>query len=215
VRVVSLALWFGAGGLGCDGSDGSDGRDGRDGAAVRESASAPAPAPAPEPEPAPEPVAAMAERFELAMVGDIIFGRYRPSGFDRIAGPGENPFEEIDALLVADLTIGNLETPLVPELDQRVRPDARFRFGATAEMATHLESAGFDALSIANNHFNDQRESGLEHTPRILEGMGIAAVGATQAELPAFRWTTVERSGWRVGLLAATIRLNMPLGDAP
>ena len=189
------------------GSDAPDAGDALEDPGASEAGAEP-PADAESPEP-------MAERFELAMVGDIIFGRYREGEFDRIATPEQDVFAAMREALRADMTIANLETPLVDALMDKVAPNARFRFGATAEMASGLAGAGFDALILANNHYNDQREAGLEATPRLLAAMGIAAVGATQAEAPALRWTTVERAGWRVGFMAATSRLNMPLGAEP
>jgi poly-gamma-glutamate synthesis protein (capsule biosynthesis protein) len=172
------------------------------------------PAPARQPEPSPEPTPpappAVAEHLELTFVGDVIFGRYRPSGFDPIPEGGHDPFEEIRAQIESDLLVGNLETPLVESLPDKSPIGSRFAFGASREQAQLLVGAGFDALSLANNHWYDQREEGLRQSPKILEDLGIVPLGRAREEDPLFRVETVERNGWRVGFLAVTTRSNAP-----
>ncbi len=180
-------------------------------APARESEPAPEPAPAPEPEPEPAP----APELELAFVGDIIYGRYRDSGFDPIVEGELPPFAAMAAALEADLSFANLETPVVETLPEKSPSHADYRFGASRAMAQSLVDAGFDAVSIANNHHNDQREAGHRETPQILADLGIVAAGAARAEAPAFRFETLEYQGWRVAFGAATTKLNMPLDEPP
>ena len=171
------------------------------------------PEPQPEARPSePEPPAAKPKRepIELTFVGDIIFGRYRTAGFDPIVGEGERPFDDILATMRSDALIGNLETPLVYELPAKSPIGAKFAFGASKAMAQHLVDGGFAAVSLANNHSFDQRAEGLVQSPKILEELGILALGASRAEPPTFRVETIERRGWKVGLLAVTSRRNAP-----
>lgn len=182
---------------------------------VPEDSNEPAPQPEPQPEARasePEPVAAKPARepIELTFVGDIIFGRYRTAGFDPIVGEGERPFDDILATMRSDALIGNLETPLVYELPAKSPIGAKFAFGASKAMAQHLVDGGFAAVSLANNHSFDQRAEGLVQSPKILEELGIMALGASRAEPPTFRVETIERRGWKVGLLAVTSRRNAP-----
>lgn len=164
------------------------------------------------PEPEPEPV--RADPFEMAFVGDVIFGRYRASGFDAIVQDGVEAspevFSAVTELLGSHLTIGNLETPLVRELPERSPIVSVARFGASAKMAQPLEHAGFGAMSLANNHAYDLRRAGLEETPQILAELGIVALGPARDEPPFVRVQTIEREGWRVGVLAVATRLNGP-----
>jgi poly-gamma-glutamate capsule biosynthesis protein CapA/YwtB (metallophosphatase superfamily) len=164
--------------------------------------------PAPEPEPEPEPEPVRADTFEMAFVGDVIFGRYRAQGFDPIAEDGFEVFGEVTGLLRADLTIGNLETPLVHELPEKSPIVSVARFGASAEMASPLARAGFHAMGVANNHAYDLRRAGLHETPEILAELGIVALGPAHDEPPTVRVQTIERRGWRVGVLAIATRLN-------
>lgn len=190
------------------------GRDSPTVAQPARSAVAPQPVPTdipapPSPEPAPEPPVVL-EPLEITFVGDIIFGRYRGSGFDEIVGADDHPFDDIAATMRSDLLIGNLETPLVRELPLKSPVGSKFSFGASKAMAQHLVDGKFDALSLANNHAFDQRTDGLVQSPLILDELGIVALGASRTELPVFRVETLERRGWKIGLVAVTTRRNAP-----
>lgn len=153
---------------------------------------------------------ARAEHLELTFVGDVIFGRYRGSGYDPIPEAGHDPFEEIREALRADVLVGNLETPVVRDLPVDSPIGSRFRFGASKDHAALLVEAGFTAVSLANNHSFDQREAGLRETPEILEELGIVPLGRSRDEAPLFRVESIEKNGWRIGFLAATTRRNAP-----
>ena len=53
----------------------------------------------------------------------------------------------------ADLTVGNLEAPLTDSRDEF--GDKRFRFKVPPSAAGALREAGFDVLTLANNHMGD------------------------------------------------------------
>jgi hypothetical protein len=110
----------------------------------------------------------------------------------------------------SDLLIGNLETPLTYDLPMKSPIGAQFRFGASKQMAAHLVDGGFTALSLANNHAFDLRAQGMIDSPVILRELGLVPLGAARTEPPLFRVETLERSGWKVGILAITARRNAP-----
>jgi poly-gamma-glutamate synthesis protein (capsule biosynthesis protein) len=149
----------------------------------------------------------------LAFVGDVIFGRYRDGGYDPIAEDGFAVFSEVRPLLEADLTIGNLETPLVRELPQQSPIGARFRFGASMTHARQLVDAGFSVMSLANNHWFDMRSEGAEQTPILLRELGIVPVGEASMEGPLFVVRTLQSKGWTIGFVAFTNRTNAPLRE--
>jgi len=171
---------------------------------------APSASPAPAPSPAPQAPPAAREPIELTFVGDVIFGRYRDAGYDPIPGPDDKPFAEIFETMRSDLLVGNLETPLVRDLPDKSPIGAKYRFGASKEMARHLVDGGFTAMSLANNHAFDQRAPGMLESPEILKELGIIALGAARTDAPLFRLETIERKGWKVGFLAVTARRNAP-----
>ncbi len=158
---------------------------------------------------APPPRAARGP-LEITFVGDVIFGRYRPDGYDPIPDPGYNPFADIKAQLDADVIVANLETPLVHELPVKSPIGAKFAFGASKKMAQSLADAGFTAVSLANNHAFDQRETGMRQSPEILRELGVVPLGASRTEEPVFRVETVEKDGWKLGFVAVTTRRNAP-----
>jgi poly-gamma-glutamate capsule biosynthesis protein CapA/YwtB (metallophosphatase superfamily) len=144
-------------------------------------------------------------------VGDVIFGRYRGDNvFDPIPGPNDHPFADILELMRSDLLVGNLETPLARDLPLKSPIGARFRFGASKQMAAHLVDGGFAAMSLANNHAFDLRAAGMLDSPEILRELGIIPLGASRPEPPTFRVETIERVGWKIGFLAVTARRNAP-----
>jgi len=144
-------------------------------------------------------------------VGDVIFGRYRGDNtFDPIPGPNDHPFADILELMRSDLLVGNLETPLTRDLPLKSPIGARFRFGASKQMAAHLVDGGFAAMSLANNHAFDLRAPGMIDSPEILRELGIIPLGASRPEPPTFRVETIERVGWKIGFLAVTARRNAP-----
>lgn len=172
--------------------------------------------PAPVEPVAAEPVAPaieVAPALELTFVGDVIFGRYRASGFDPIPEKGFAVFEEIAPKLASDVLVGNLETPLVRDLPMDSPIGSKFRFGASPELAKHLQTAGFTAVSLANNHWYDQRVKGIDESPPILRELGVVPLGAAVREPPVFRVETVEKNGWKLGFVAITTRTNAPVRE--
>ncbi len=180
------------------------------------------------PEPLPDRPPAKASEVSLRFAGDIIFGRYRDAGFDAIVEPlseeelaGSNaslegaPFAKMGDALEADVVVANLETPVVETLPERSPSHADYRFGASREMASMLRPAGFDVLSLANNHHNDLRGPGHEQSAKILRELGHTPMGEAQAEAPALRVVTHEEQGWRIAFVALTSKLNMGLDPAP
>ncbi len=151
----------------------------------------------------------------LAFTGDVIFGRYREAGFAAIcqaecASPS-SLFAGVAPLLEADITVGNLETPVVRALPAAAPIDTGKVFGATPAHVALLRAAGFDAMTVANNHWFDQRFDGVEQTPALLREQQIAPLGEAVRSAPWIRVSAVERAGLRVGFVAFTSVLNKPL----
>ncbi|MCA9615011.1 MAG: CapA family protein [Myxococcales bacterium] len=167
------------------------------------------------------PSAPKAEALELAFVGDIIFGRYREDNvFDPIVEGSEEalaalpgPFAEFGPALSADVLVGNLETPVIESLPLKSPIGAQYRFGGDREMVRMLSAAGFDVLSLANNHYFDLREDGQLQSPKILSEEGILPIGASRTEGALYRVETFEEQGWRIGFLAVTNRINAPVRE--
>jgi poly-gamma-glutamate synthesis protein (capsule biosynthesis protein) len=113
------------------------------------------------------------------------------------------------SLLDGDWVVANLETPLVSSLPPRDSRPGYF-FGATKAMAEPLRTAGFDAVTLANNHAADLGIEGLRETPRLLGELGVRAFGAA-AHPSAPTVETTEVSGVRIGVVAVTTQENFPM----
>jgi poly-gamma-glutamate synthesis protein (capsule biosynthesis protein) len=123
---------------------------------------------------------------------------------------GKRPFERIQhELRQKDLLFGNLETVLS---ESGVEKKKRWVNTSPPETGDHLRDAGFDILSVANNHTLDMGRVGFENTLAELEARGIAYIGGGRGdERP--QGLVVERSGIRFGFLAYTSgRFRSPPG---
>ena len=129
----------------------------------------PPPAPTPTPAPTGEPIT-----LTVAAVGDLMFARDIVTLMEQF-GPAY-PFERIAPLLAgSDLLIGNLEGTFT-ERGQRL--DKYYTFRAPPVLAETLTAAGFDAVSLANNHALDFGTEGLLDTLDALDTLGVAHFGA-------------------------------------
>jgi poly-gamma-glutamate synthesis protein (capsule biosynthesis protein) len=124
---------------------------------------------------------------------------------------GTDPFRAVRAELVgADLTFGNLECVLserrAPPYEGHERPGVLLR-GPCAAGET-LRAAGFDVVSLANNHAYDLGGLGAAESRGCVLGAGVAVVGGGQGRAEARApWVTTVR-GTRVGVLAFTFDTN-------
>jgi poly-gamma-glutamate synthesis protein (capsule biosynthesis protein) len=128
----------------------------------------------------------------VVAVGDLMLGRKVNIGsLDR--DDFRWPFRATaDVLRSADLTVGNFEGTLVNRCPPT--PD-RIVFCADPRAVQGLVWAGFDAVSLANNHSRDYFEvNGFDQTVRFLEEAGIAPVYGERVMV----W---EVSGLKVGLM--------------
>ncbi|KKU89006.1 MAG: SH3 type 3 domain protein [Microgenomates group bacterium GW2011_GWF2_47_9] len=107
-------------------------------------------------------------------VGDVMLGRSvnnQSLSHRNFAWPF---LETAGVLRSADLTIGNLENPLVKNCPPH---DNGFIFCAPDEAVSGLIYAGFDVVSLANNHATNYKIEGLENTKKVLEQNGILSAG--------------------------------------
>ena len=102
-------------------------------------------------------------------------------------------------LAAADITVGNLESTL-----SRLGPPTQGddSFGADPRVRRGLRLAGFDVLSLANNHLGDYGSRSIVETARLVRAGGIIPVGAGADAAEAWRPAVVERGGLRFGFLA-------------
>jgi poly-gamma-glutamate synthesis protein (capsule biosynthesis protein) len=137
----------------------------------------------------------------LMAVGDIMLGRaVEPRAL--MYGP-EFPFASLIPLLgQGDIVTGNMEgvigfagSPLVKSFTFRSHPD----------VIEGLQAAGFNVLTLANNHARDFGSAGMSETIALLETAGIHTLGAgPRAYEPVF----IKVNGLQVALLARTYAIG-------
>lgn len=124
----------------------------------------------------------------LSVVGDIMLGR-------GVTGrPVLRPMA--GRLAAADLTVGNLESTMA-----RLGPPTQGNdsFFAPPGVRGDLRRAGFDVLSLANNHLGDFGEESLVRTVELLEQGGLETFGAGADLAAARRPVVLERHGVTFG----------------
>lgn len=110
----------------------------------------------------------------LIATGDILPARFVERRM-RQTGDYTLPFQNTaDFLKSADITFGNLETPILPG---RNTPQNSTTFRGDPESLKGLLFAGFDVLSLANNHTMNYQIPGLTSTIQELKKAGIAYAG--------------------------------------
>jgi hypothetical protein len=108
--------------------------------------------------------------FTLALVGDVMLGRGVAQALN---GDWEAAFGRVRPWLAqADLAFANLESPLTTAPHGGRGYDLR----APPEAVAALDAAGFDIVSLANNHALDAGAVGLAQTLSALDAAGIAGL---------------------------------------
>ena len=172
--------------------------------------------------PWPDPVP---EVTTLTVVGDIMLARRVGRA---ITGDPAAPFRPLAARLArAEITAGNLESSLSTAGTPTQGGDS---FGAHPRVLRGLKSAGFDLVSLANNHLGDYGSQAIGETFDRARAEGLAYVGAGRNLAEARRPVVVTTDGIRIGFLgtesigetpsatsrrAGTNRLNMPPRTGP
>jgi len=141
--------------------------------------------------------------LRFCLTGDIMLGRGVKRMSDRYGA--DYPFAETCSLTAgADITIGNLESPLTSAEYQSTSP-WHFK-GDTIAAALELKKAGFDMVSLANNHALDCGSQGLFNCTRVLDTAGIVYGGLTRTMIdpsgdtvilarPSYIWVKNKKIG--------------------
>jgi poly-gamma-glutamate capsule biosynthesis protein CapA/YwtB (metallophosphatase superfamily) len=152
----------------------------------------PSPATAPPP---PPPLPGLS----VAAVGDIMMGTDYPENI-LPDDDGLSFLQDVTPLLSsADIAFGNVEGVLMDggePVKQCKSSTACFVFRSPTRYATYLREAGFDVVSLANNHAQDFGDPGRDSTMQALDAVGILHSGR---EGDVAEWTV---KGRRVAMIA-------------
>lgn len=143
------------------------------------------------------------QEVALILVGDIMLDRgveYMVRKYGE--GDFEFPFLQIaDYLNKADVVFGNLEGPIS---DKGENVGSIYSFRHNPKAIEGLTYAGFNILSLANNHAFDYTRKALEDCLINLSDAGIDYVGAGFNEEEAYSPLIKEVKGIKIGFLAYT-----------
>ncbi len=146
----------------------------------------------------------------LAFAGDMHFEGVLRTRLDNAPATAVGPFAEV--LRAADLAVGNLETAIATG---GTRADKQFAFRVPPTAVDALRAAGFDAVSMANNHGLDYGPDGLAESLAVKRAQPdgfLIGIGGEEDE--AFAPFSAEVKGQRVAVIAATQVLDGSLIDA-
>ncbi len=142
------------------------------------------------------------ETITIAAVGDIMLGSTSINDTFLPPNDGADLLKEVTPILsAADIAFGNLEGPMLEGgTTTKCGPTATrcFAFRVPTRYGKLLNNAGFDVLSLANNHAGDFGDFGRQSTRQTLDALGIKHAGSDRSK---FAMTVVESRGIRVAFI--------------
>ncbi len=138
----------------------------------------------------------------IAAVGDIMLGSPFPNETRMPPNDGADLLRSVAPILsAADIAFGNLEGPIVDggtSTKCSPRSTRCFAFRMPTRYGKYLREAGFDVMSLANNHAGDFGDAGRTSTRRVLDELGIKHAGSDRGQ---FSTTVLDVKGLRVAFV--------------
>ena len=135
----------------------------------------------------------------VMLTGDIMLSRWVNREI-RLHHNYNYPFLKTESFLQqADVAVANLECPISPG---RIIRDREMIFRADPASAKSLAEAGFDLVSLANNHTGNWGQQGINSTIQYLQSAGVKYVGAGPDYQSAYQSVIIEKKGIKIGFLA-------------
>ncbi|ANE48314.1 hypothetical protein SY83_20770 [Paenibacillus swuensis] len=146
---------------------------------------------------APNPSSSDQALIHMNFVGDILLAG---TVEDRMMKEGWNtPYIFVkDVLSKADITVGNLETPVTKHNEPQKKS---YVFKSSPDALPALKDAGFDVLSLANNHILDQGRQGLLDTMEAADEAGFERIGAGKNVDEAYKPVMMTKQGVKVAFV--------------
>ncbi len=144
------------------------------------------------------------EPIKIAAGGDIMMGSPYPNASRMPPNDGKDLLKVVTPIFEkADIAFANLEGPLFDSGNSgKCGASAGitcFAFRMPTRYAAYLKDAGFDVLSLANNHAGDFGDLGRETTRKTLDSVGIKHAGSDRNE---YAMTFLEVKGKKVAVVA-------------
>lgn len=151
---------------------------------------------------APKKVVAQPKLISIIGVGDMMLGTNYPSASYLPPKGGTTLLSDVsDILRDADVTFGNQEGTILDKGGTAKRcknPSLCYVFRSPESYANHYVDAGFDVVSIANNHSGDFGPIGRKRTKEVLKNAGIEYAGLAGTD----EYAIFEKNGVTYGFCA-------------
>jgi poly-gamma-glutamate capsule biosynthesis protein CapA/YwtB (metallophosphatase superfamily) len=144
----------------------------------------------------------------IAATGDILYGRYAEDKTYLPVPKAPDILGDIAPIIsAADIGFCNLENPVV-DAPKFVATYKRMTFRAPPAAAKEVHDAGFDVVSLANNHMFNMRAKAVGPTVTNVTAGGLRCGGAGATPADAVRPVLMEVGGRRIAFLFYTVWNN-------
>lgn len=134
------------------------------------------------------------QRVVLGLTGDITIGK-SSSYTEALLN------DAVPILQDADLTIGNLQGCFINNPTQKkasIRKHLDTSYQIPTQYAKVLQKAGFDVLTLANNHSNDYGDEGRQSTIQAIQDANLSFAGY----MNGYEYASLERNGMKIAICA-------------
>ena len=152
------------------------------------------------------------ESISIIGVGDMMIGTNFPSEKYLPPNDGKDIFAPVKNILQnADLTFGNLEGVILTTKGTVKRcnnPAVCYAFKSPDHYVNYYQDAGFDVLSLANNHSSDFGVVGSKNTVEKLQEAGIKYAGLESCPYSIFEKNGIKYGFYAVSPNRGTVKIN-------
>ena len=136
------------------------------------------------------------DTITITAVGDIMLGSGYPSKTNLPKDDAKGSFKNVSSYLTGDLVFGNLEGCFLDSGKSTKCKDTTsnscFAFRVPERYAGIMQIAGFNLLSLANNHVGDFGAKGRRKTVQILDSLNIKYAGLVSHPFSIFEKDSIK-----------------------
>ncbi len=154
--------------------------------------------------------------FSILFTGDLILLKEQVKrGYDEKTN--KYSFEDIfeytkNYIKDSNLSIGVFEGPMASEEKGFSNSDfddnTQLYLNYPDEFGEAVKNAGFDLVTLANNHMLDKGKEGLNRTIDVLDNLGLTHTGGYKTEEDRDNINLIEKDGMKIGVLSYTYGCN-------
>lgn len=136
------------------------------------------------------------DTIQITAVGDIMLGSAFPSKLNLPPDDAIGSFSAVNSFLTGDIVFGNLEGCFLNSGNSTkckgLNPNSCYAFRMPDRYAGIFKKAGFNVLSVANNHVGDFDARGRKNTAKILDSLQINYAGQLEKPFAIFEKDNVK-----------------------